>query len=55
MPRLSAQSTMPVISAPDCEMKANDPGRGAMWLKLASRPIGGNIRPRQFGPWIRKR
>ena len=55
MPRLSAQSTMPVISAPDCDTNASRPGLGAIWQKLASRPIRGSISPRQFGPWMRRR
>ena len=55
MSRASAQSSMAVTSAPDCEMKANCPGRAGMCAKLAFSPVCGASRPTQLGPRMRIR
>ena len=53
MPRLLAQSSTPVTSAPDCETKASLPGSAPIWAKLALRPMPGTSMPTQFGPSMR--
>ncbi len=53
MPRLLAQSSTPVTSAPDCETKASLPGNAPAWAKLALRPMPGTSSPTQLGPRMR--
>ena len=53
MLRASAQSSMAVTSAPDCETKASWPGRAGMWAKLAFSLACGASRPTQLGPRMR--
>ncbi len=55
MPRLVAQSSTAVTTAPDCETKATLPFSGCTWPNEALSPLPGAIRPRQLGPAIRNR
>ena len=47
------QSTMVVMMAPLCEMKAIFPGLGETGSKVVLIPWCGSMSPRQFGPMIR--
>ena len=47
------QSTMVVMMAPLCEMKAIFPGLGETGSKVVLIPWWGSMSPRQFGPMIR--
>ncbi len=49
------QSTMVVMIAPLCEMKAIFPGLGETGSKVVLMPWWGSMSPRQFGPTIRYR
>ena len=51
--RASAQSSMAVTSAPDCDTKASSPGRAGMCAKLALSLACGASRPTQLGPRMR--
>ncbi len=53
--RAVAQSSTAVASAPDWVTKARSPTGGVKCAKLALRPAAGEMRPRQFGPTMRKR
>ena len=53
MPLVSAQSSMAVHSAPDCDTSARSPDRVAPWLKVAFSPMAGRWMPRQLGPMKR--
>ncbi len=52
-PRASAQSSIAVTIAPDCDSSAICPRAAVRWAKLASRPMCGTWRPTQLGPRIR--
>ena len=54
MPRLVAQSTTAVATAPDWVRKATRPASAGVPAKLASSRACGIMMPRQFGPTIRK-
>ena len=47
------QSTTMVITAPDWEMNAIEPGFGETGSKVVLIPYGGSMIPRQFGPTTR--
>ena len=53
MPLVSAQSSMAVQIAPDCDTSARSPSSVAPWLKVALSPIDGRWMPRQLGPMKR--
>jgi hypothetical protein len=53
MPLVSAQSSMAVHSAPDCDTSARSPDSVAPWLKVALSPMDGRWMPRQLGPMKR--
>ena len=44
-----------MASAPDCVTKAMSPAGGVRCAKLALMPAAGEMKPRQFGPTIRRR
>lgn len=49
MPRVRAQSSMAVSSAPDCDTNASSPGRASVGATLALSPSRGVIRPKPAG------
>jgi hypothetical protein len=55
IPRERAQSSTPVISAPDCDTNAIRPASAPVAAALAFRPMAGASRPALFGPSTRSR